>query len=311
MKKLFAILIFALPLGLLFTSCNETPEDPATKTFRISFPTVDNGTATAMVDDEPVTKALAGTVITLVFTPDEGYKLHSLSATPDGIIAPDTEISFALPGKIFVMPAADVTITPGFIEAEFVSKGGYFGDVNFFSAKQWEIGNHIWSDMVMASRCDKDDFDGGTYFEYKVDCRRSEGFGHLFSWSAVDQYADELCPAGWRIPTRSDFFDLDVAMGGSGSGGTGIASDFLHVWQNYIDEWGPQPSGYARNSVDNPDVVFPGAVAGYWSQTSIDDDFAYYLYIYSMRVYPQRNDTKELGMSVRCVTDRLWTRKSF
>jgi uncharacterized protein (TIGR02145 family) len=201
------------------------------------------------------------------------------------------------------MPAGDVTITPKFVEATFVSEGGYFGAVTFNTATQWTVGNQIWSDMVMASRCKKNDFDGGPEGPYKVDCRQSGGFGDLFTWEAVNSHSSELCPAGWRIPTRDDIFDLDVALGGSGSGGTGGAVDYYNVWQKYLSEWGAQPSGFART--ENPEVVFQGAVACYWTQTELDPYHACHLYVYSGRVYPQYNETKDLGMSVRCVTEIL------
>jgi hypothetical protein len=31
-----------------------------------------------------------------------------------------------------------------------------------------------------------------------------EGYGYYYNWACVEQCADELCPAPWRIPTRRD-----------------------------------------------------------------------------------------------------------
>jgi uncharacterized protein (TIGR02145 family) len=272
-------------------------------TFTITLSDAEHGSAVAMLNGREVTEAEAGDVVSVTATPEsEEWRFTSWSHTP-------SDVAFASPKSprtTFIMPAGDVVITPEFVEAVFISEGGDLGRVTFFSAEQWDTEELVWSDMVMATRCRKDGFDGGPEGPYKVDCRQSEGFGDLFTWEAVNQHADELCPEGWRLPTKKDFFDLDAALGGGGSGG-GDPREYSKVWSKYLDEWGAQPSGYARTA--NPDIVFPGAVACYWSQTEMDADRAFFLYVYSGRVYPQMNETKDLGMSVRCVTDKLWLRR--
>lgn len=292
--NIFAGLIVIAPVW----GCNQKQEDVAHK-YSIAIPVVENGLATAALDGRTVTEARAGAVVTLTATPGEDWKFHSWGAVPEDMEFDDRQS----PLTTFVMPARDVTVTPLFVVPEFISDGEWLGTVTFRSTDQWTVGEQVWSDAVMAARCRKDEFDGGPEGPYKADCRQSEGFGDLFSWEVIGLYSSDLCPEGWRIPTKRDFFDLDVALGGSGSGGTGSESALYNVWQKYLADWGAQPGGFARTA--NPEVVFPGAVACYWSQTELDDDRAYYLYVYSGRVYPQYNETKDLGMSVRCVTDRL------
>jgi uncharacterized protein (TIGR02145 family) len=303
MKQLINICAGAVLLMPIW-GCSEKPEvNPEATYYSISFTQTTHGSAVATLNGEVLTEAMAGTTILLSAIPaNESRKFESWSITPQEVIPS----AYNMPRTTFVMPAQDVVITPLFVDAGFISEGGRFGEVTFYSAQQWEVGNLVWSDMVMASLCKKDEFNGGPAGPYNVDCRQSEGFGDLFTWEAVDQFAGELCPEGWRIPTKRDFFDLDVALGGSGTGGVN-AKEYTTVWRKYLDEWGAQPSGYARTA--NPDVIFPGAVACYWSQTELNDDRANYLYVYSGRIYPQYSETKDLGMSVRCVTERLWARK--
>ncbi len=303
MKHSIKLTFICAGMMSLMPACNteDTTPDPVVVTddgiYTVSFSASDQGSAVATFDGEEITEAVAGTIIVITATPGEDYKFHEWGSANGNV----TFASATSQTTIFTMPAEDVTLTPRFVETIFVSDGGYFGAVTFFTAEQWSVGNQIWSDVVTAARCKKNDFDGGSEGPYKVDCRQSGEFGDLFSWEAVNLYHAELCPAGWRIPTRQDFFDLDVALGGQGSGGTGSEMDYYNVWQKYLSEWGARPAGYART--ENPDVVFPGAVACYWTQTELDPGHAFYLYVYSGRVYPQYNQTKDLGMSIRCVTE--------
>ena len=49
--------------------------------YTITLPSVSNGSVTAKVNDTPVTSAAAGETVSLVATPDAGYKLKTISAT--------------------------------------------------------------------------------------------------------------------------------------------------------------------------------------------------------------------------------------
>ena len=49
--------------------------------YTITLPTVSNGSVAAKVNDTPVTSAAAGATVSLVATPDAGYKLKTISAT--------------------------------------------------------------------------------------------------------------------------------------------------------------------------------------------------------------------------------------
>ncbi len=307
MKRSIKIaLLCACAVSSLVTGCknNEIPPTPPViidddGIYEITISTVEHGRAVATLDGEEITEAVAGTHVVITAIPDGDYRFNYWSMNAEGA----SVLSATSQMTVFVMPTADVVVTPSFVEAGFVSDGGDLGTVTFISTERWVVGNQIWSDAIVATRCKKDQFDGGAESSYKVDCRASEGFGDLFSWEAVNLHSAELCPLGWRIPTREDFFDLDVALGGNGSGGTGDAMAYYDVWGRYLSDWGAQPAGYART--ENPDLVFPGAVACYWTQTEVDHDAAFYLYVYSGRVYPQYNESKALGMSVRCVTETL------
>lgn len=177
------------------------------------------------------------------------------------------------------------------------------GRISFRSDRTWEIGSQIWSDAVMASRADKDDYNGGVYFEneYWIDCRQNGEYGDWFSWMAVDKYKEEMCPDGWRVPTTEDFVDLDIALGGDGSNtmlDMGIYA--------YINDWGGEFGGYVWFYEDQTQFTEVGTYGAYWTQSSIDDCNSYALCFggaYGFRT-PQATADKGNGHAVRCVKDK-------
>lgn len=181
------------------------------------------------------------------------------------------------------------------------------GIISFRTDKTWEIGSQIWSDAVMASRAEKDDFYGGTEgnTEYVVDCRQNRDqngeYGDWFSWMAVVLYASELCPDGWRVPTTEDFIALDKALGGDGTS---------HMMDSdptcYINEWGGEYGGYVWYYEEQIQFSEVGTYAAYWSQTEASETLAYSLNFgghYGFRT-PGAQSAKYNGFTLRCVKDK-------
>jgi hypothetical protein len=104
----------------------------------------------------------------------------------------------------------------------------------------------IWSDPVVATSCDKTSFRGGVYASaiYYPDCRPNPGYnGHLFSWCAVLLFGEQLCPKPWRVPTKEDFINLDIILGGIGE----KQFERAHL-DRYINVWKSEFGGYALGS---------------------------------------------------------------
>jgi len=93
------------------------------------------------------------------------------------------------------------------------------GTVGFWDNTQWRIsGNGIsqtWSSPVVATGCEKDTY-GAT--NSTSDCIRSTNLegGDLFSFCLASTHRNALCPSPWRMPTISDFQNLDKGLGGTG-----------------------------------------------------------------------------------------------
>jgi len=168
--------------------------------------------------------------------------------------------------------------------------------------QEWTISGNgitqIWSDAVTASGCQKTTFNGGTWDppNFNADCRSNPGFpGDLFSWCAVIRFQDQLCPAPWRVPTREDFRDLDIAMGGTGNSRTDL--DFVN--SNYITRWG---GAFGGNCHFDGTLWNQGSWASYWSQTENDATYGRHLSFNSNGIiYPQDWSRKNDGFSLRCV----------
>lgn len=180
------------------------------------------------------------------------------------------------------------------------------GRASFKSDKTWTINEGAttqeWSDVVMASGArGKTTYDGGRSGNFKVDVRENGNYGDLFSWEAVHQYGDILCPGDWRVPSSQDFIDLDIALGGMGENVQFGAGD------NYVDDtyfdaqvWGGVYGGSCNASGS---LVNQGLTAYYWSRTTSPfvGDFAYALAVNTAMVYLDFGYDKGIGYMLRCI----------
>jgi len=172
-----------------------------------------------------------------------------------------------------------------------------FGTVSFATATTWTVGSQTWSDAVTATNCQKTVFDGGVYEDhYNVDCRSNPGQkGDLFSWCAVARFKETLCSGGWRVPTRQDFIDLDIALGGDG----GIRYPDMTTLAKYMGSfWGGSYGGYCYS---DGTLNYQGWYANYWSQSENSATNGFNLNFNSSNVNPQNYNNKNNGFALRCV----------
>ena len=175
--------------------------------------------------------------------------------------------------------------------------GASLGTISFATNQTWTIGNQTWSDAVTATACQKNTFNGEGIFS--ADCRSNSGFpGDLFSWCAVVRFANQLCPAPWRVPTRQDFINLDIALGGNGNR---IGIRCRGHLNQYIDTWGGAFAGAVLwdNRSGN------SSWGNYWSRSSYRFGIGFSLIILSdaQMVQPQGHNCKGSGLSLRCIRD--------
>ena len=175
------------------------------------------------------------------------------------------------------------------------------GKVSFATDSVWIISGNgitqIWSDAVQTDSCRNKTLYNTV--NYNVDCCSNPNQkGDLFSWEAINQFGDKLCPAPWRVPTTQDFIDLDIALGGTGKyqgQGNSIHRD------KYLNTWGGSYGGYCDH---DGYIVLQGKFATYWSQSQSKSGStqAYRLYfdVYGT-TSPQSDGRKYYGKPLRCI----------
>jgi len=198
-------------------------------------------------------------------------------------------------GSLFTRQNPCNTNTPGW--------GNNLGRISFATAQTWTIDNQVWSDAVTARNCQRRTrFDSGTH-DFNADCRSNPNFpGDLFSWCAIYRFGDLLCPYPWRVPTREDFRNLDIALGGIGNNREPESSDIAtpqFVTDNHINRWGGAFGGGNRS---DGALWGQGSFGVYWSQTMSDvaDAFGFSFSIDGL-IYTESGTHKGAGRVVRCV----------
>ncbi|MDR2890300.1 MAG: Ig-like domain-containing protein [Alistipes sp.] len=189
-----------------------------------------------------------------------------------------------------VSVSCDVTVTS--------AQDPFFKEVSFRTDKTWTVGAQTWSDVVMAEGCRKDTFDGGATGAYKSDCRQNGSYGDLFSWTAVSENGDVLCPDEWRVPTAEDFCTLDKTL--NNSAGCELRQGAAAAL--YTTEWGGEYSGRCTTTGWMQNI---GNMGYYWSSTPDTSYPNAAIYLYMARaagsVNPTANSAYDFGQQLRCV----------
>jgi len=174
------------------------------------------------------------------------------------------------------------------------------GKAKFATAQTWEISNgsitQKWSDAVEIIGAQYNYQGYNTTDGYKIAFSANKlGYkGSLFSWRAVAETAN-LCPPPWRVPTKDDFVNLDIAMcGGDGSDRT-LPFDV----SKYLDTWG---GAFGGSCDSNGLLTNQDNFGNYWSQSEFDGDLGFRLsFGTNGNIRPQNRDGKRYGFTLRCV----------
>ena len=177
---------------------------------------------------------------------------------------------------------ATVTVTAG-VPPECDPNGVtlVLGSVNPRTTTTWTTGNLVWSDVVVATGCNKIDYYAANLAQplpttFQSDCRRGTLTGtdvSFFSWCAVHRFSDVLCPAPWRVPTRDDFDALDRYFGGNGTAQRVNAPDLIDSLMTY---WGAERLGHIGLGGPVPDegAILSPSIAHRWFPVGTNGNFA-------------------------------------
>lgn len=133
-------------------------------------------------------------------------------------------------------------------------------------------------------------------------------YGALYNWYAADNI--NVCPSGWHVPTRQEWFDLRDALGGSQTAGgllkgTGTLQGQDGLWESpntaATNSTGfTAVSGGSRTSQGN--FLWFGQNAYWWTASeSNPNTLAYTIWLdYNSGDFLWSDFNKDVGFSIRC-----------
>jgi hypothetical protein len=197
-------------------------------------------------------------------------------------------------------PSASGTITVANTYTGCTTASINLGTVGFTSSTTYSRNGLTISSPVTVTYCNNrtySTFDGGSGDRHKADCAKNHydvSYGNWFSWCMVAQYALQLCPSPWRVPTKEDHC---LIVNGSTTNCSDIGVNFNGV------------AGYAYTSyIDTGGAAASGWYGGYWSSTENGAYRAYNLELWvwnhetgQSSVSPQSSYPKDQGFALRCV----------
>jgi len=138
-----------------------------------------------------------------------------------------------------------------------------------------------------------------------------ENYGLLYNWNAVED-SRNIAPAGWHVPTLSDWQTLIIYLGGEVVAGGKMKDVGTSFWTS-PNTGATNESGFTalgagyRRSVDGVDVVM-GYSAKFWSSDDYTNEFGHSLAWY---LSLSNNNASAIidgfdfkpGLSVRCIKD--------
>lgn len=157
-----------------------------------------------------------------------------------------------------------------------------------------QIGNQIWKNKNLAI----DDGQGGIYTR-TVNYGQGNVVEYYYTWDAAVRIASSI--SGWRLPSRFDWNDLAVAVGGASTAGTKLKSTYGWSSGNGNDSYGFAvfPAGYFSGS----SFLDFGSYALFWSSSEYQSTRAYhYLFKTSAEMSSSRS-YKTSYYSVRLIKD--------
>ena len=165
------------------------------------------------------------------------------------------------------------------------------------SYKTVKIGTQVW----MAENLN---YAHGTSWCYDDNGDNCKKLGRLYNWKT----AGKVCPAGWRLPSKSDFENLVNLAGGEQVGGRKLKS--TSGWANNLN--GTDALGFNaiaagdRATDENRDGFdWLGYATSFWSSTAAfeQDGFALFLTGGNDQAQLVTEKVETTGYSVRCIKD--------
>jgi uncharacterized protein (TIGR02145 family) len=287
MKNFLTTVMLCAAIGVWFAGCKEDNPEPKSELL-VSPATLNAGAAAG-----EYTLAITGNVDWAATTNVEWLTIEPATGNGNAAITITVEEN----------PKAETrTATLSFTSGEVNNTAIVMQEARPFyaaSTRTWTVGNQIWSDVIQMPECNKEEYPIDPYTPH---CRKYTdrmGTDYFYNWSYANFNGPALCPSPWRVPSNTDFMNLDMALGGSGANRT----DDSPAWvdEQYINVWGGTYIGGIQSSGSSLNRETAGY---YWSSIGNSSVTAYGLaFAINGLVYPQVTQFKQEGMAIRCVKD--------
>jgi uncharacterized protein (TIGR02145 family) len=145
----------------------------------------------------------------------------------------------------------------------------------------------------------------GSYCIYHDSIQYREVNGLLYNWKAVVD-SNNLCPAGWHIPTDAEWTILETSLGGERQAGERLKETGTDFWKdgnpnaNNESGFSGRPAGYRGNT-----GIYSGYgdEAGWWTSAAAYEDSAWIFSVDKSTTRLNRSVVSVLsGYSVRCIS---------
>jgi uncharacterized protein (TIGR02145 family) len=159
----------------------------------------------------------------------------------------------------------------------------------------------------------------GAYCAYDRDENLSSIYGYLYNWLAVNDDRN-LAPAGWHIPTDTEWKELEVFLGmtweevdiagtrGSDEGDKLKSTGMVWPISNYSEPnnesgFSALPGGMREGQVNSTYFAGINEVTYFWTSTLENDDKAWCRALGSRGLIGRHRTFIERGHSLRCIKD--------
>ncbi|MCB0666009.1 MAG: fibrobacter succinogenes major paralogous domain-containing protein [Saprospiraceae bacterium] len=196
----------------------------------------------------------------------------------------------------------------------------YIYDIDNNRYETIKIGNQIW----MAENLRSTRYNDGTPIQLITDNAAwttadnapaytwynngPSAYGALYNEYVVsDTNSHNVCPAGWHIPSESEWNTLSSFLGGSSVAGGKMKQSGLEHWKspNTMATNGSSFTGLpggARNSYSGAFTGI-GEFGGWWSNSLGTGGWIYYFLLATNNILDNYVSDPKIGLSVRCIKD--------
>jgi uncharacterized protein (TIGR02145 family) len=133
-----------------------------------------------------------------------------------------------------------------------------------------------------------------------------DNYGALYNFYVINNNKN-ICPTGWRIPTKNDFELLESVLGGKDIAGERLKETGTNYWFSPNEQCATNSSkfsargGGARNS--NGTFEYIRQTAHFWTETILNNTACFYMLSFEGSGLFFNYAEGEYGFSIRCIKE--------